>query len=136
MVQMSYDDFAHNLKECMVALWVDEDSTFGTFPLECMKSNVPVVGKIPNREPDWLSKNGMWTYDMTKIVDILGTYILAFIDGVELTDEVIQKMKDTLLPYQTDITQKNIVSIFSSLLNKRVDALESALEKLKKSETV
>ena len=45
-------------------------------------------------------------------------------------------MKDTLLPYQTDITQKNIVSIFSSLLNKRVDALESALEKLKKSETV
>jgi hypothetical protein len=136
MVQMSYDDFAHNLKECMVALWVDEDSTFGTFPLECMKSNVPVVGKIPNREPDWLSENGMWTYDMTKIVDILGTYILAFIDGVELTDEVIQKMKDTLLPYQTDITQKNIVSIFSSLLNKRVDALESALEKLKKSETV
>jgi len=131
MIQMSYEEFAHNLKECMVGLWVDDESTFGTFPLECMKSGVPVVGKIPNREPDWLGENGMWTYDITKIIEILGTYILANIDGVELTNEVIQKTKETLLPYQTDITEKNIVAIFSSLINKRVDAIQSALEKFK-----
>lgn len=131
MIQMSYEEFAHNLKECMVGLWVDDESTFGTFPLECMKSGVPVVGKIPNREPDWLGENGMWTYDITKIIDILGTYVLASIDGVELTNEVVQKTKETLLPYQTDVTEKNIVSIFSSLINKRVDAIKSALEKFK-----
>ena len=33
-----------------------------------------------------------------KIVDILGTYILAWIEGVEITDEVKDKMKETLLP--------------------------------------
>jgi hypothetical protein len=37
----------------------------------------------------------MWTYDENKLVDILGTFILAWLDGVELTDEVKQKMKDT-----------------------------------------
>jgi hypothetical protein len=63
MVQMSYDEFATSLKECMVSVWVDDDSTFGTFPLESMKCNVPVVGKIPKTEPDWLTENGMWTYD-------------------------------------------------------------------------
>jgi hypothetical protein len=136
MIQMSYEDFAHNLKECMVALWVDNESTFGTFPLECMKCNVPVVGKIPNTEPDWLSENGIWTYDINKLVDNLANYILAFIDGVELTDEVIQKMKDTLLPYDTSITKKNIVSIFMSLINKRVDAVQKALENLKQEENI
>jgi hypothetical protein len=120
----------------MVALWVDNESTFGTFPLECMKCNVPVVGKIPNTEPDWLSENGIWTYDINKLVDNLANYILAFIDGVELTDEVIQKMKDTLLPYDTSITKKNIVSIFMSLINKRVDAVQKALENLKQEEVI
>jgi glycosyltransferase involved in cell wall biosynthesis len=136
MVQMTYDEFAMNLKECMVSLWIDDESTFGTFPLESMKCGVPVVGKIPNLEPSWLSENGMWTYDSNKIVDVLGSYILAWIDGVELTEEVKEKMKETLLPYDTSITKTSIKSIFNSLKNKRVESIETALEKLKQEETV
>ena len=136
MVQMSYDEFSSNLKECMVSLWVDDESTFGTFPLESMKCGIPVIGKIPDTEPDWLSENGMWSYDANKLVELLGTYILAWIEGIELTEEVKQKMKDTLLPYETEITKNNIISIFGSLKNKRVESIESAIEKLKQEETV
>ena len=132
MVQMSYEEFSEGLKECMVSLWVDDESTFGTFPLESMKSGVPVVGKIPNTEPDWLSENGMWTYDENKIVDVLGTFVLAWLDGVELTNEVKDKMKETLLPYNTDITKNNILSVFGSFTNKRIEALSKALDNLKK----
>lgn len=131
MVQMSYDEFATSLKECMVSLWVDDESTFGTFPLESMKCNVPVIGKIPDTEPDWLSENGMWTYDSNKLVEILGSYILAWIEGVELGDDVKEKMKETLLPYETSVTENNILSIFGSLKNKRVESIQTALEKLK-----
>jgi glycosyltransferase involved in cell wall biosynthesis len=134
MVQLSYTDFSSALRECMVSVWVDDDSTFGTFPLESMKCGVPVIGKIPNIEPDWLDENGMWTYDINKIVDILGTYILAWIDGVELSEEVKEKMKETLLPYETSITESSIVSIFGSLINKRVESIEGALKKLKEEE--
>jgi len=88
----------------MVSVWVDDDSSFGTFPLESMKCGVPVIGKIPKNEPDWLSENGMWTYDETKITEILGKFVMAWLEGVELTDEVIQKMKDTLLPYDSEIS--------------------------------
>jgi glycosyltransferase involved in cell wall biosynthesis len=136
MVQMSYDEFATALSECMSSVWIDDESTFGTFPLESMKCGVPVIGKIPDTEPDWLSENGMWTYDTDKLVDILGTYILAWIEGIELTEEVKDKMKETLLPYNSEITEKNINSIFGSLFNKRLETLESALEKLKQQETV
>jgi glycosyltransferase involved in cell wall biosynthesis len=136
MIQLSYDEFATNLKECMVSLWVDDESTFGTFPLESMKCGVPVVGKIPNTEPDWLSENGMWTYDINKLVEILGTYVLAWLEGVELTDEVVNKMKETLLPYEKSITQNNITSVFNSFKNKRIADITKAIENLKQEETV
>jgi glycosyltransferase involved in cell wall biosynthesis len=134
MVQLSYSEFSEVLKECAVSVWVDDESTFGTFPLESMKCGVPVVGKIPNTEPDWLTENGMWTYDANKIVDLLGTYVLAWLDGIELTDEVKDKMKETLLPYNTEVTKNNITSIFNSFTNKRVETITKALEKLKQEE--
>jgi hypothetical protein len=134
MVQLTYDEFAEALKECFVSVWVDDESTFGTFPLESMKCGVPVVGKIPNMEPDWLSENGMWTYDSNKIAEIVGTYILAWLEGVELTDEVKDKMKETLLPYDSSITEGNILSIFASLKNKRMETIQKSLERMKKEE--
>ena len=136
MVQMSYDEFSDALKECFVSVWIDDESTFGTFPLESMKCGVPVVGKIPNMEPDWLSENGMWTYDTSKVVDILGTYTLAWLEGADLEDEVKLKMSDTLLPYDKSLTEKNILSLFNSFTNKRIETIKNALEKLKVEETV
>lgn len=135
MVQMTYLDFSDTLKECFASVWIDDESTFGTFPLESMKCGVPVIGKIPDTEPDWLDVNGMWTYDPSKIVDILGTYALSWLEGIELTDEVKEKMKDTLLPYSEEITEKSIVSIFTSFRNKRIELLQKTLEKLTKEET-
>jgi hypothetical protein len=131
MVQTSYKDFATNLNECMVSVWVDDESTFGTFPLESIKCNVPVIGKVPNTEPDWMGENGMWTYDITKVTETLGTFVLAWLEGIELTDEVKQKMKDTLLPYETKTTEDNIISIFTSIKNKRVESIQKAIENLK-----
>lgn len=134
MVQMSYTEFSDALKECFVSVWVDDESTFGTFPLESMKCGVPVIGKIPNTEPDWLKENGMWTYDLNKIVDLLGAYTTAWLEGVELESEVIDKMKETLLPYTTSVTEQNIISVFNSFKNKRIEAITKAIEKLKTEE--
>lgn len=134
MVNLPYNDFADALSECMVSVWVDDESTFGTFPLESMKCGVPVVGKIPNTEPDWLTENGMWTYDSNKIVDVLSTYIIAWLEGIELTQEVKDKMKETLLPYSKEITENNIISVFNSYQKNRFDKIKSAIDKLKQEE--
>lgn len=134
MNQLTYEEFSDALKDCFVSVWVDDDSTFGTFPLESMKCGVPVIGKIPKNEPDWLDENGMWTYDENKITEILGNYVMAWIEGVELTDEVKQKMKDTLLPYEKEITEKNITVIFESFKTNRITVIEKALEKLNNEE--
>ena len=134
MNQMTYSEFSDLIKECLVSVWVDDDSTFGTFPLESMKSGVPVIGKIPKNEPDWIGENGMWTYDESKLTEILGKFVLAWLEGVEINDEVKQKMKESLLPYDSEITKTNIISIFNSFKNNRVQAIEKALEKLNSEE--
>lgn len=135
MIQMSYEEFSQTLKECSVSLWIDNESTFGTFPLESMKCGIPVIGKIPNTEPDWLGENGMWSYDTNKLVDILGTYITAWLEGSELDDDVKNKMNETLLPYTTSVTEGVIKNIFTSFKNKRMETIQKTLEKLKE-ETV
>lgn len=134
MNQMSYGEFSDLIKECLVSVWVDDDSTFGTFPLESMKSGVPVIGKIPKNEPDWIGENGMWTYDESKLTEILGKFVLSWLEGVEINDEVKQKMKESLLPYDTEITKNNIISIFSSFKTNRIQSIEKALEKLNSEE--
>lgn len=131
MVQMSYEEFSNALKECMVSVWIDDDSTFGTFPLESMKCGVPVVGKIPSTDPDWLSENGFWTYDENKVVELLGTYVLAWIEGVELQDEVKEKMTQTVLPYTKQVHNEITLSIFNTLISQRIEIIKNNLEKLK-----
>lgn len=134
MVQLSYDEFASVLRECAVSVWIDDESTFGTFPLESMKSGVPVVGKIPTTDPDWLSENGMWTYDINKVVDLLATYVLAWLEGVELTDEVKEKMRTSYAPYSKESLVKNTLSVFNSLITIRQESIKSTIERLKTQE--
>lgn len=131
MVQLSYLEFSDALKECFVSVWIDDESTFGTFPLESMKCGVPVVGKIPDMEPDWLEENGMWTYDVNMVVKLLAEYTITWLNGFQVEPEVLTKMKNSLLPYTTTLTEQNIVSVFNSFKNKRIEAIKNAIEKYK-----
>lgn len=134
MVSMGYDEFADTLKETMVSLWVDDESTFGTFPMESMKCGVPVVGKIPNVEPEWLGENGFWTYSGDKLVDILGSFILSWLEGSELEEEVLKNMVNTVEEHTTNETDNNIISVFNSINNKREELLIKIIEKNKEEE--
>jgi hypothetical protein len=132
MIQMTYDEFSEKLSECIISVWIDDESTFGTFPLESMKCNVPVVGKVPFTEPEWMKENGMWTYDNNKIVDILGTYITGWLEGISLSTEVKTNMYETVLPYNIEIIKENTVKIFESLKNSRLETLTKTIEQITK----
>ena len=47
--------------------------------------------------------------DESKLIELLGTYCLAWLDGVEINDEVKEKMQETLLPYNKEITKNNTI---------------------------
>ena len=66
---LSHEEFASSLKESMLSVWSDRTSSFGTFPIESMKSGVAVMGVVPKLVPSWLSEeNGIWIQDEIKLV--------------------------------------------------------------------
>jgi len=134
MIQMNHGEFARELNECMVSVWVDNESTFGTFPLESMKSGVPVIGKIPDTEPDWLGDNGFWTYDGNKIVDLIGAFVMGWLDGVELEPEVKEKMNEAHVPFSKDNLNLNTLSIFNTIHTQKVEQINKSLESFKEKE--
>jgi glycosyltransferase involved in cell wall biosynthesis len=131
MIQMSYEEFSEALKECMVSVWIDDESTFGTFPLESMKCGVPVVGKLPSTEPDWLSENGFWTYDGDKVVELLGTYVLAWIEGIDVNEKFKESMKKSVLSYDKHRHNEATLSIFQTIVSQRADIVKNNIEKIK-----
>lgn len=130
MVNMSYKDFATNLNECLAAVWVDDESTFGTFPLECMKSNVPLIAKIPKNQPDWIGENAFWTDNRDNIVEILGQFILSWIDGTELDEETVKKTLETVVPYNKTDYKNKTIDLYTLIHDKRVESIQSAITEL------
>jgi|694.fasta_scaffold39957_5 hypothetical protein len=125
---MSREKFAENLSESCVSVWVDDVSGFGTFPLESMRCGVPVIGKVPNMVPEWMTdRNGMWTNNVNNIVDILGNYIQAWLEDLE-PQELYTEMDETNTKYKPEEQKEIIKNYFDNLTNKMVIEFEKSLE--------
>ena len=122
--------FAEDLAESFVSVWVDDISGFGTFPLESMKCGIPVIGKVPNLKPDWMSEdNGIWSYDFNKIVDVLGGFVQKWLED-ELPIELYNDMEKTVEKYKKDVFIDSVLDIFSSINERKILDVRRNLEKL------
>jgi hypothetical protein len=78
MRSLTEKEFARGLDNSCLSVWIDETSGYGTFPLECMKSGVPVLGLVPNIIPEWMSEdNGFWINNKTQIVDFIADFFFS-----------------------------------------------------------
>ena len=69
---LSEVEFAEAMKDSFISVWIDQTSSFGTFPLESMKMGIPVLGLVPDNVPSWMNEdNGLWVNNKTIIVDVL-----------------------------------------------------------------
>ena len=123
---MDRSEFASNLRECCLALWVDEISSFGTFPLECMKSGVPVIGKVPDMIPEWINAetdNGIWVTSYTTMIDYIAQYMDEwFVDSLDKNAYNI--MAETAAKYSKENFVKATIETFENLLKNRIQKLE------------
>ena len=127
---ISREKFAEELSESCVSVWVDDISSFGTFPLESMKCGVPVIGKVPNMVPEWIAdKNGMWTNNINNIVDILGNYIQAWLEDLE-PQEIYEEMDKTYEKYTEENQRESIKTYFEGLVNRTLGFFNNDLEKV------
>jgi hypothetical protein len=128
---LSEFEFANTLKECCLSIWMDDESGFGTFPLESMKCGVPVLGKVPNLMPEWLTEdNGIWIAEKNAIVDFTSDFIQNWLED-NLNTELFSNMEKTAEKYSNvSEFEKTVCDLFSDHQLKRAEVFENQLKKL------
>jgi hypothetical protein len=138
--------FAKDLSKSFLSVWVDELSSFGTFPLESMRVNTPVIGKIPRMVPEWmgtvdqtgnlnLNDNGIWTANLNAIPDIIATMV-----GLYLEDALPQNITDGMVEwkdkYSTEESDKILSEVYDNIFKRRIVELEVSYQQLSKKEEI
>ena len=128
---LSEKEFANTLRDCCLAVWMDETSSYGTFPLEAMKSGVPVLGLVPNMIPSWISEdNGIWINNKVQMVDFVADFLQNWLeDNINPTmfEEMLKTVENTSTKEEFN---KVSVSLFEGYLTTRQISFEEQLSKL------
>jgi hypothetical protein len=127
---LSEKEFANSLRDCFVSVWIDDESGFGTFPLESMASGVPVIGKTPNIQPEWMNDdNGVWLTNKTMICDFIADYIQNWLED-NIKAELYENMKKTVENYTNKQEfDSTVVSLFENYLTVRAESFEQQISK-------
>jgi len=129
---MSIEQFSNTLKECMLSVWIDSESGFGTFPIESMKLGVPVLGKIPSLKPSWMNdNNGIWVENTINFADLIADFVQNWLED-NIIPELYQNGIETSKLY-CDEERFNFETskLFEDYLNIRISNFSEELNKLK-----
>ncbi len=127
---LSEVEFSNSLRDCFVSVWIDDESGFGTFPLESMKSNVPVIGKVPNLPAEWMTEdNGIWITDKTLFADVIADFIQNWLED-NIKPEMYEEMKKTADKYSDKQEfESSVTTLFESFLTNRANSFEEQIIK-------
>ena len=127
---LSEIEFGNSLRECFVSVWMDEQSGFGTFPLESMASGVPVIGKVPYIQPEWMDENnGVWVTNTTLMCDFIADFIQNWLED-NIKPELYDSMKKTVENYTNKQEfDTNVTTLFGNYLNVRANSFEEQISK-------
>jgi hypothetical protein len=135
--------FAEELRTSCLSVWVDDVAGFGTFPLESIKSNTPVIGKIPEMTPEWMetekdgslyiNNNGLWTSSLLEIPDLISTYLQLWLND-NFPQEISDSMAETSKLYTTEEQAVKVNEVFTTLVNNRISDFNNLLDEVNKTE--
>jgi hypothetical protein len=127
---LSESEFAKAMKDSFLSIWMDQTSSYGTFPLESMKMGIPVLGLVPDIVPSWMNEdNGLWINNKTIMVDVLSDFIQNWLED-NLNPELFDRMKMTVESLPTEETfGENVTSLFNQLFETRIKSFEDQLSK-------
>jgi hypothetical protein len=139
---LSRQQFASELSQSCLAVWVDDQAGFGTFPLEAMECNTPVIGKMPNLIPEWMEtkdeegnsvirNNGVWTNTTLNLPELIATYMKLWFEDNVPTD-LLNGMAETRGTYTEEAQKTAISQVYLGLVEGRKAELNGMLENLNK----
>jgi glycosyltransferase involved in cell wall biosynthesis len=132
---ISISDFSKFLKESFLSVWVDNESSFGTYPLESMVSGTPVIAKVPNMVPEWMNEeNGVWTNQFNEIVDVVANFIQNWLED-NISETLYENMSTTSSNYQNkNKFESKVLELFEEFFTSRLNSFQEQLDKLNVTE--
>jgi hypothetical protein len=138
------EQFAEEVKSHCLSVWVDQPSSFGTFPLESMECGTPIIGKIPDMVPEWMVKkdeegnpslrdNGIWTDNILNIPSLIAEYMRLWLED-SVPESVFTGMEETTGSYTPAIQKEKIEKVYAQLVSERIEEFNNALENEKAKE--
>lgn len=137
---LSRENFATQLEKCCLAVWIDDQAGFGTFPLEAIECNTPVIGKMPNMIPEWMEtveengeisvkNNGVWTNTTLNISELIATYLKIWLED-SVPSDLLEAMAETRGQYSVENQKQTLEDVYSAIFENRASELKITLEKL------
>lgn len=134
------EQFANELAKSCLAVWIDDQAGFGTFPLEAIECNTPVIGKMPNMIPEWMEtkdaegnysirNNGVWTNTTLNIPELIATYIKVWLEDSVPTD-MLDSMKETKGTYTVEKQKEAVKNVYFGLVENRKAEINIMIENL------
>jgi len=135
-------DFADRLGKNFAALWLDRISSHALFPLECMKVGTVPISLLPDVTPEYLigpdgkalENCGVWSDDFYQIPGLIADTLRKFLDD-EIGANVYADMKKITDAYSPEVSKNQLIAIYTTYFNERVDSLNKTLEALEAQET-
>ncbi len=142
---LSRTQFAEELGKSCLAVWVDDVAGFGTFPLEAIECNTPVIGKAPNTIPEWMEEhdehgtqkiinNGIWTNTTSNIPELIATYLKLWLEDNVPTD-LYDVMETTKGKYTRENQKAHIEKVYGEIFHNRTEAINELLKKMETETT-
>lgn len=126
------ENFAEFLKESAITVWIDNETPFGYSAIEAIRSGNIVIGKIPEHMPEWMNNdnglidNGVWTYDINMIPDILAQVL-----GSWMQDKIPQTLYDNMEKLDKEYTVEEFNNNVDKLMKEYVDDRIKEFEEIK-----
>ena len=123
------ETFAEFLQESAITVWIDNETPFGYSAIEAIKTGNIVIGKVPEHMPEWMGdenglfNNGVWTYDLNTIPDILSRVLGSWMQD-RIPETLCENMDNVDKLYTFEDYQNNVNEIINGYINDRINELK------------
>lgn len=115
------ETYTRKLKESFACLWVDNISSFGTVPLECMKANTLPIGLIPRISHEYVKDyTGAWVFDLFKLPDMIASVLSTYLQD-EINSKFTKTMDSVSEQYNDENSKNDLIEIYNNLIEKRIE---------------
>tara|TARA_R110000782_G_scaffold65140_3_gene132672 strand:- start:2420 stop:3562 length:1143 start_codon:yes stop_codon:yes gene_type:complete len=140
------EQFAEELGKSCLAVWVDDMSGFGTFPVEAFECDTCVIGKIPNLIPEWMEdidqdgnhtikNNGIWTNTTVNIPELIASYLKVWLEDA-VPNELTTGISESKNKYTSEKQKIEIEAVYGNMVSIRIAELNNMISSKTEVETV